>query len=362
MFLASLMFHDAWLCHSRAVPWLYALTFPIFDVYLLVLDEFGRVGLRSAYAEKPGVVVGMLVTQVIVCLAMFAFIREVDRRSDASDKALAERERADFRAAVLRKEREVIRRSVGLLSSGISASQFSHDVATPVTALRMNLAFLRDRLAGDTEALPAIVDAETVAREIHAMTEALSRSLRDCADPTATAVEDITGRAVRYAQDLLRARGAVDVQPAVDVDAARVWVVDGHVSALANLVVNAVVHSGQSRVDVRGRVLNDDYYELSLRDFGVTGNARDSAMTRIRRSMSLIEPQLERMSELGEWSTGPVVRREGYGVGLMISRLHCVRYGGEIDVAAAPDAGPGIVFRVLLARATDGDRRWGTLS
>lgn len=361
MFLASLMFHDAWLCHSRVVPWLYALTFPTFDVYLLVLDELGRVGLRAAYAEKPGVVVGMLVTQMIVCFAMLAFIREVDRRSDASDRALAERERADFRAAVLRKEREVIRRSVGLLSSGISASQFSHDVATPVTALRINLAFLRDRLAGDADALAAIIDAETVARELHAMTEALSRSLRDSDEPAATPIDDVVRRAISYAQDLLRARGAIEVRlSVVDVDATRVWVVDGHVSALANLVVNAVVHSQQALVDVRGRVLDDEYYELSFRDFGVTGSARDSAMARVRRSMSLVEPQLERIGPLDERSTGPVVRREGYGVGLMISRLHCVRYGGEIDVEAA-EAGPGIVFRVLLARATDGDRRWGNL-
>lgn len=143
-------------------------------------------------------------------------------------------------------------------------------------------------------------------------------------------------------------------------NATRVWVVDGHVSALANLVVNAVVHSQQALVDVRGRVLDDEYYELSFRDFGVTGSARDSAMARVRRSMSLVEPQLERIGPLDERSTGPVVRREGYGVGLMISRLHCVRYGGEIDVEAA-EAGPGIVFRVLLARATDGDRRWGIL-
>jgi hypothetical protein len=109
-------------------------------------------------------------------------------------------------------------------------------------------------------------------------------------------------------------------------------------------------------------VHEDDFYELSFRDFGVTGDARNAALARIRRSMSLIEPQLDRVAQSGEPSTPSAVRREGYGVGLMISRLHCVRYGGEIDVAAAPDAGPGIAFRVLLARARSGDHRWGSPS
>lgn len=339
-------YHDAWTAAGERIAGVYLAAPVAMDLALLGLDAGGGRGLIWAWQANRSHVLALFAVQIVLTVCVQWLIRWVGREVKEQDSRAAEHGRLERELVSMKKEREVIQTSCALLATGLVASKFSHDMASPVTVLRLGVDELRTVIGRLPEGvdrntmLEVAGELEEVARQVVDMTGDFARAVREREALGPVDVEALCRAAWTSMIGTMRGHeGAVPPQSMV-LAGAQVWTAPGHTSTLANLLTNSVLHAPDRPIDFIGEPAGAWFYRLSIRDRGVDGEARAAALERIQRLLSMTGVEAER---------GGATYR-GYGVGLVLAKVYLLRYGGWLSVRAA-DEGPGLVFDLLLPSA-----------
>jgi two-component system sensor histidine kinase SenX3 len=214
----------------------------------------------------------------------------------------------------------------------------SHELKTPVGAIAV--------LA---EALMDVDDLDIVRRFVTKMVTEAHRVGITIDDLLELSRIELGGEAVRLGVDVTTVvEGAIDrvhsladdrrIRVVSDVDIDCVVLGDSRqlVSALGNLVENAVKYSDDdSVVTVSGRVI-DEMLELSVTDTGVGIPARD---------IDRVFERFYRVDRARSRETG------GTGLGLSIVRHVATNHGGDVKVTSREGEGSTFTLRIPIARA-----------
>lgn len=368
-------FNDAFvLYNSRMVRAQYALAIPLFDLALLALDATGGRGLLAVYHQDPTFIEVLLSVQFVLMMVAQIIVGFIGAEAYAHDQRLIEMGAIERELAVARTEREVLRHTSSYVGQGLAATQFSHDVASPVTSLYNNAETLqamldrtpfregpaRDALA----ALPAAVRARvlddvteweemargacedllTASERVLEMTRAVAVSVKGVESSAPCDIRDLVKRAVDEMNRTLPGHKVSGAAPSIELEDSTVQVISGHAQTLGNLLTNGVLQRPEEPVEVRGRVVNEWFYHLSLRDHGVEPEGREAALQRVRSALAFEEQGAS--SKPG--GDAPRTYR-GYGIALMMAKVLLVRHHGCILVGA-PSDGRGVVFHIMLPR------------
>ncbi len=341
---ATWAYYDAWITAGRDVGRLYLLAAPVVDLALLLIDAAGGRGLIWAWRAEQGPVLAFLSLQVVLTAMFQMLIRWVGDQAADADRRLLEQAQHETELALMRREREVIQASASVLTTGLMASKFSHDLATPTTVLRLDAEELKRLVATLPDSPTRVALAEIavelgdVARQVGEMTGGVARAVREREPLTTLQVGALVDEAVAAMSTTLHAHQAGTPQIQRSLAEEGVWVTSGHASTLGNLLVNAALHAPARPISVEGGPVNPWFYRLTVRDFGSEGAERDEALARIRRLLALDAEGTPRAASY-----------RGYGVGLALARLFVVRYNGWL-APRQPASGAGIAFDVVLPR------------
>jgi signal transduction histidine kinase len=323
LIFSAFVFNDAGLLYDSAdVRWAYA-----FPPALLVMAAFVNEGaspraLSAALLCAAAVIVSQLVLHVVGGRA----------RDLAALRAQAEEHLR--RSAVLAKEQQVLRQACNLLSMGLNSAAFTHDLRGTVTVLSLSKEGLRDlswRLdeAGRTEDASLLLDAVAAIGRLEADLTHRIGVLRSARPSARIPIDLLVDQARAEADERLTLERRPPLAHFVrDLQKMEVYAGDGHVSALANLLINSARYGG-GEVQVRGRVISPTRYRLTLRDHGASPETRAQVLQRIHASFDFRTLQEAKPEH------------SGFGVALGLARLEMLRVGGSIH-AGAPSVGPGI--------------------
>ncbi len=340
-------YHDAWIAGGRRVALTFLFAAPVVDLALLALDLAGGRGLLWAWREERGGVLAFLSLELVITGLVQWLIRWVRQESEKNERRLVEQARLGQELAVMRREREVVQASCSLLTTGLVASKFSHDLATPASVLQFDVSAIEDVLArlpasGEREELREIVtELGDVGRKIAEMTGAVARAVRERETGAMVELVAVCGDAELEMRAAMRSHDREP--PPVDITTlgGRVWVTGAHGATLANLLTNSALHAPGRPIEIRARPVGRWFHVVSIRDHGVDGAERDETLGRVRALLSL-----------GDAAAN--VQRDGgyrsYGVALVLAKIYLLRYNGWLAVRPAP-SGPGLVFDVLLPAA-----------
>jgi hypothetical protein len=353
MMATSWMFHDTWFLPGRATRWLYAAMFPAFDLALLAADTFGGHGLLATLAQHHDWVVAMLACQVLVAVLMQAYMVNLEVEALAHDKALIHERALEHELTLARREREIVQGSAMLLATGVNASKFSHDVTWPATVVDMTARVINEMLDDAPADAPrewvrvlraAMVDVTNSAQCVMQMTSALATSLRTGEVVGPVAVTQLGDEVAQFFRRAMRGHGIVPVKPRVRLETVDVWVTPGHASSLGNLLVNGGLQAPGEALEMTGAPLDEWFYLLRVRDFGVADQERETALRTVQATLDSLESS-SRISIPDD--NGASYR--GFGVGLLLAKIHLLRHNGAIAVTT-PVEGPGLEFLIALPR------------
>lgn len=328
---------------------IHLLACPVFDLLLLGADLLGYRGLLATYRLSPSTVLNFLGMQLVLLVLvqmLIAFVGKSAREQAAREDQAAEQQRE---MAVLRSERLLFQRLTGLLGHGLLVGRFSHDVASPLTVLVSGVDLLKPALLRQPgtseeqeEALATLEDMSEAGRRILGMTASLARAVKSPEKTTQQPLAELVKQAVEAAKTGLAGHdvGAM-LPPEVELEETNVWITEGHVAAIGNLLTNGVLQAPEQALELQARTLNQWFCLLELRDHGVSPEERPARLAKVNRSLSL-------EGELRESGSDPPGYR-GYGIGLMLAKIVIVRHGGWIS-AQAPESGNGLVLRLVLPR------------
>ncbi|MET0628374.1 MAG: ATP-binding protein [Acidimicrobiia bacterium] len=218
----------------------------------------------------------------------------------------------------------------------------SHELKTPIGALEL----LAETLAIETDPAVARPLAERLAKEA----DRLGQIVDDLLDLSLIEVQEAASRELLRA-DLLVEEALDRVRPAaaaagIGLDAHErspdVQMVCDHrqvVSAVTNLLDNAVKYSERGSVIEVSTSVDDDRVSITVRDQGIGIPSRD---------LERIFERFYRVDQARSRDTG------GTGLGLAIVRHVAQAHGGDVTVQSIE--GPGSVFRLTLPAARPGDR------
>jgi hypothetical protein len=355
LLLCGWALHDAWLTASWKIRAIYVAVFPTFDLLLLLHDLAAGGGVLQVLRDRPAIVIAALGTQVVVALLLQALMTVAGREGKALEQSQQAEHRLQRELALRNRERQVIQRSCTLLAHGLTVSSFSHSLAGPVSALNLGTMDLEDFQGEVKDLLPAqaqaalarvIEEQKAATKRIVDMTRGLARSLatREVLVPRPAA--QLVAEAVAEASATVAEHGVRFLPPRLDMAEGSVWVEAGHVSALANVLTNGALHASHAPLEIRGVPRGPWFYQISIRDHGVSGAARDQAIETIRSLTSMVEwagsgEDRERIREGGY---------RGFGIGLTLTRLQLLRHNGVIE-PGIPRTGPGLVFHIVLPTA-----------
>ena len=348
----------------------YALAFPIFDGMLLLLDAVGGPGLWTALAVDPGYVIHTIVFQVVLLTLTATVLAHVGRSVRAQDQWRREQDATARKLVVMETERAVIAQSSVLLGHGLAASQFSHDVASPVTVMRAaseELDLLLREAPSSTPAVRRALDCldpvtrhhtqslfssweastrqvlrdldEATSRTMR-MTGSLARSLRSRSRLSPLGVDQLVNTAVDAMRTHLQGHGQEAPDVEILLERSPVLVTPGHAASVGNLLTNGALHAPGKRLEVFGEVLDPWYYRLVIRDHGVCRRERPAALRAIRDSLRLGNARQ---------ADGPDRAHRGYGIALMLAKVLVVKHHGWI-AASPPDHGDGVALHLVLPR------------
>jgi signal transduction histidine kinase len=320
---------------------------PVFDAALLVSEAGGHPGLLDLYDRDAAAALNFVAMQAILMLvvqALIHFVGRASREQRERDEVAAEQRRA---AAIVDREREVIRRLTGLLQTGITIGRFSHDVAGPLTVLKTSVGVLQDVVQRETLApadrrLLAELGAD-IERAVERILEMSARVARTVRTPERARATDLAQLVVDATREMATAVGdrPARVVATIDPGAVSVFVTEAHASAIGSLLANAALVSEGRPIEVTARILDAQHCCLDIRDHGVAPHLREEHVARIRRILDF------------RWDEDAAVRRNeayrGYGIGLLLANLVITRHRGWLE-CATPTSGRGLVFSVGLAR------------
>jgi signal transduction histidine kinase len=360
--LWAVAFHDARYFYDAI--WLrlhYLLVWPAFFLILFAVDLFGGPGLLARAREQPGFVRMALAFSLLVAGLVQIILVVIGRQWYRLDVKVWAHASAQTQLAEMRREREVIARSCAFIAQGLTAGQFSHDVASPLSTVSLSVGQLVENLDALAAELEARRDKEILSRvvtlreavtgiargnaRLHEMTSAMSRSLRG----GSTLAEVDIGALMSAAEKEMRVssgrHGVRPAQPIVEVTPGTVFATEEHAAALGSILCNGVLQKPEVPLHVRGTPLGRFFYLLAIRDQGVPSHERAAALERVRASLALVDAGAK---------TESTSTYQGYGIGLTLAKLLLVRNNGWLAVDA-PAEGPGLIFKVVLPRISPSD-------
>lgn len=329
-------YHDAWTAGGARMRRLYLLAAPTMDFALLGLDLAGGKGPMWAWVNERPALLAFFAVQVVLTACVQWLIQWVDAEVRERDRLAAAHAEVASRLAAIEREREVVQGSCELLTTGLIASKYSHDLASPLTVMRLDVETLAEVVRGmpadpTRDRLVEIVEElHEVTEQVTGMTAGMAQAVRAPDVVAPASVRELCAQAEVGMRAALRGH-AVAVPPLeVTPDDTLVLLGRGHAGTLANLLANAALAAPGLPITVSGGVV-EGRFRLRVRDRGVSGEAREEARRRIEAMLHLQHPP-----------DGERVRR-GYGVALLLARVYLLRHGGGLDVEFPAD-GPGLVF------------------
>jgi signal transduction histidine kinase len=313
---------------------------------LLLLDLTTGTGLLFGLKHDFGRSSVMLIAEVCIA-ALSVMLIEVVGKS-LLDRDAAARRNAELESSLrsMKTERGVMARSCDFLLQGLTAGRFSHDVASPISVLSVEVERLRTLLQAqgstplDEKLGRCLGRIEAAAEHTHALTRSLARSLREPGDPITLDLSELVHEAGNHAANILKRRGVTMIPQQTKLDASRVVVSRDHAAAVGTILVNCALKRPDAAVHVEGASTSDYFCRLLIRDFGVTAQERQEALLRVEAHMSLLSAESPTM-RLAEY--------DGYGIGLLLTKALVVRWGGWM-AASAPADGDGLVFSLVLPK------------
>jgi signal transduction histidine kinase len=219
----------------------------------------------------------------------------------------------------------------------------SHELKTPITAIRMYAEMLRDGLVTDPETSKEFVGTiagealrlQRLIENLLALGKVESGALRLALAPEP--LHELIAEAMTRAQAGYSGPGVIkrfSVQSGTRVRAER----DAAIQAIANLIHNGLKYGGNpAEVEVEATAQGDRIV-IEVRDRG-PGIPPD-------KHQSIFEPYARLENEETRTS-------QGTGLGLALVKAYATALGGTIDLHARP--GGGSIFRLTLQAATEGD-------
>jgi hypothetical protein len=259
----------------------------------------------------------------------------------------------------MRREREVIGRSCDFLAQGLAAGRFSHDVASPVSTVALSSRELLDGLhdltalaqtgkGGEPRALALLAELRAAAERIQRgqariaeMATTMASSLRGDSSASGTTSGALVEAASREHRAALERHRARYLEPVVDVAPSTLYVNTEHAAAIGSLLCNGSLQNLDAPLRISGHVVNDWFYVIGIRDFGVEGDDRIQALRKIRGRLAFTDTLDEVTNESRSY--------EGLGLGLVLAKILLLRHNGCLSVAS-PNEGPGLLFVVVLPR------------
>jgi signal transduction histidine kinase len=358
--LVAWAFNDVRLFHDHpSLRWQFTLPFVVFDLAVLGLARGVAPGGAAAQVLAFHTSPVFYFVQMGVVGVVLAIVVLVGKHAREYDTRLWEMNHLARQNALLLKEREIIERACRLMSTGLHMSKFSHDVASPLQVLSLNVSFLRDQAERELHrADPSraafwqrnrdlLVRADQARRHLQQLAEGMVRAVKEQSPLRRVTVDDLVARAWTDAEAALQTHSVTPVPCETALEAASLILTDGHISTLSNILTNGVLQAPAAALRIEGARANKWFYRLSVRDFGVSPGRRAEALARIEAAMALTAPPVERDSLPSDEDTSRTYR--GHGLALMMAKVLLVRHNGWI-AARAPDDddAPGVVFDIIL--------------
>lgn len=260
---------------------------------------------------------------------------------------------AKSKAAGVIATRDITERSIQRFQNEFLALA-SHELATPLTPLKVYLHLLSEVLAGrhdNSRAQSYIERSEHQVQRLQRLVQDLLdlgrlQNHRFRVDPEPVALNQIVTHSVEVAQAMTTTQTIRVEQPdtplVIEGDAIRLEQV------LLNLLTNAFKHAPRSKyVDVRLQRVGREA-ELQVQDYG--GGIAEAALAQI----------FSRFYQVRRTDTDRPYRR-GLGLGLYITQQLVAAHGGRIEVSSVeePQPGHGTTFTIYLPLASEetGDAR-----
>jgi PAS domain S-box-containing protein len=244
---------------------------------------------------------------------------------------ITERKQMEKQTLELAMERERVR----LLQQFIS--HMSHDLRTPLSAVKLSHYILRKELGGQHTERLDMLDAQT--ERLIEMVESMLTLLRLEEEAPGIVldvdVNELVGYAIQRNQKLASERGAhIRFTPAEDLP--HVLANSEELSmALSNLVVNAIHYAPNGDITVT-TARDDDRVVVRVRDSGIGIAAED---------LTHIFERFYRVDSARGTQNG------GIGLGLTITKTVIDRHAGTIDVQSQPGKGSEFSVRLPVAAA-----------
>jgi len=357
--LCAWAFNDVRLFHDHpSLRWQFTLPFVVFDFAVLVLAQWAPTGSALAETLAFHTTPVFYAVQVGVVGVVLAIVVLVGRHTRAYDMRLWEMTQLTRQNALLRKEREIIERACRLMSTGLHVSKFSHDVASPLQVLSLNISFLREQAERElhqTDSSRAafwqrnrdlLVGADRARRHLQQLAEGMVRAVKEQSPLRRMPVSDLVARAWNDAELSLHTHDVTPLPCVLALAPAAVIVTEGHASTLANILTNGALQAPGMALEIRGEAINPWFYRISVRDHGIPAVHRDEALQRIEAAMALAAPPQDRESTPSPHD-GRAYR--GYGLALMMAKVLLARHNGWISARPPDDLeAPGIVFDLIL--------------
>lgn len=226
---------------------------------------------------------------------------------------------------------------------GALLALLAHDLRNPLSALRSNLGFVEGGLdLSDTDTKEALddtyVSCDSLLRIIDNL-ELLGRELRgDPPQPSSLSLTGLVEEVVKSHRSLAASHGVeLALRPPEAGDGP--WVRcerEGLLTAVANLVRNAIQHGGSgSIVRVSCGFSDSDECFVQVKDKGVSIPAE------------LREMAFTASGQLAAKKNSKT--RYGYGLGLYAAAAGAARAGAKVTVDEAPDGGNQVTLRLSVA-------------
>ncbi|MCA9552728.1 MAG: HAMP domain-containing histidine kinase [Myxococcales bacterium] len=355
MILVSWVFNDAWVFHGAwASLWPYVLGFGAFNAVLLVLDVAGHDGLIALHERDSSLFLAVMMAQGLSLFLVLLVLRVLGLDCGRYHRQLEESQRVAAELALRTRERDVLRLTSGLLSRGLAATKFSHDINSPLGALVLVSDQIRHHFDEASQRcqcgaldrgpwLELMDELGKTSRSVIAMSAELARGLRQGESGQLAPLARVIDGALTRAALMLGAAERVQVGQ-LEVPELEVWCAEGLESSLANLIANAVTYGGARPLEIRAEASGPWFARVRVRDFGVEGEERQAALRRIQARIGLGSA----------WSEEAAPRvGGGKGIALTLAKVLLLKNNGWLDVHAAED-GPGLVAVVVLPRCLPG--------